>query len=110
MEKTPYSTDDEMVEVTGTTHKPFYDELKCFVNRNILIIGESAQLSILGQAFRPIYCGKVTRVTSSVVTLFPVQIRMPQAPEFNFPTPLSFPINKIAMFTPFDCSIRFPLT
>lgn len=86
------------------------DELKRFLNRSILLIGRSAQLNILGQVFRPIYCGKVIRVTKSVVTLFPVQIRMPQAPEFNFPTPLNFPMNKIAMFTPFDCDVRFPLT
>lgn len=112
MSKTPYLNDLEIVEIEGTKikHKHIYQELKCFLHRNILLIGQDEQLSILGQAFRPIYCGKVTRVTDSVVTLFPVQIRMPQAPEFKFPTPLNFPIDKIGMFTPFDCSVRFSLT
>jgi len=112
MAKASYLDEPEIADIGGSAikHKHIYNELKCFLNRDILLIGQDEQLSILGQAFRPVYCGKVTRVTDSVVTLFPVQIRMPQAPEFQFPTPLSFPIDKIAMFTPFDCSVLFSLT
>ena len=89
--------------------KGIYEELKGFINHNILLITEASQLNILGQVFRPIFCGKVVKVTKGTVTLFPVQIRMPQAPEFKFPTPLVFPLTNIAMFVPFDCDIRFPL-
>jgi hypothetical protein len=91
-------------------HKYIYKELKCFINRNILLITEANQLNILGQVFRPIFCGKVIKVTKGTVTLFPVQVRMPQAPEFKFPTPLVFPLANLALFVPFDCDIRFPLT
>ncbi|WP_274309985.1 hypothetical protein [Solibacillus daqui] len=70
--------------------------------QNILLVTEEDQLSILGQTFRPIFCGKVVEVTNGFITLFPVTIKMHNAPFFKFPTPLSFPMEHIAVFTPFD--------
>ncbi|MDQ0230441.1 hypothetical protein [Metabacillus malikii] len=78
---------------------------------SILVVTESDQLNLFGQAFRPIFCGTIFDVTFSHVTLFPVQIKMINAPFFEFPTPLSIPLEKIAHFTPnFDCDDRIPLT
>lgn len=77
--------------------------------KNVLLVTESNQLSILGQTFRPIFCGKVVEVTNGFITLDPANIKMPNAPFFKFPTPLSFPMEHIAVFTPFDCDRRIPL-
>lgn len=79
------------------------------LGKNILLITESDQLSILGQTFRPIFCGKVVEVTNGFVTLNPVTIKMHNAPFFKFPTPLSFPMEHIAVFTPFDCNRKIVL-
>jgi len=86
------------------------EELVDLTGQSILLISEADQLEILGQVFRPVFCGKVVRVTKDTVTLYPVQIRMHNAPEFSFPTPLRFPIYKLVMVAPFDCAVRFPLT
>jgi len=72
----------------------------------VLLVTEREQLSILGQTFRPIFCGKVVDVTNGFITLDPVNIKMHNAPFFKFPTPLSFPMEHIAVFTPFDCDRR----
>ena len=79
------------------------------LGKNILLITESDQLSILGQTFRPIFCGRVVEVTNGFVTLNPVTIKMHNAPFFKFPTPLSFPMEHIAVFTPFDCNRKIVL-
>lgn len=80
-----------------------------FLGKSILITMTADQLNILGQTFRPIFCGTVTTVTDGYITLDPVIIRMHNAPFFPFPTPLSFPIEKISNFLPFDCQTRFPI-
>lgn len=72
----------------------------------VLLVTEREQLSILGQTFRPIFCGNVVEVTNGFITLDPVNIKMHNAPFFKFPTPLSFPMEHIAVFTPFDCDRR----
>ncbi|WP_251032181.1 hypothetical protein [Mesobacillus foraminis] len=77
---------------------------------NILIITETAQLNLLGQTFRPIFCGPIVEVEAGHITLYPATIKILNAPFFQFPTPLSIPIEKIAQFTTnFDCNMRFPL-
>lgn len=91
---------------------PILEENALFLevlNKDILLVTESKQLSILGQTFRPIFSGRVTDVTNGFITLFPVIIKMHNAPFYRFPTPLSFPIEKIAIFTPFDPNRRIPL-
>ncbi|MFZ5828076.1 MAG: hypothetical protein ACOY94_27545 [Bacillota bacterium] len=79
------------------------------LGQEILLVVEANQLNILGQTFRPIFCGPVTEVTNGFITLDPVIIKMPNAPFHRNPFPLSFPLEKVDTFTPFDCSIRFPL-
>ncbi|MCY8232598.1 hypothetical protein MOC86_11485 [Priestia endophytica] len=90
---------------------PLFDELQGLIGESILIITESDQLNLFGQAFRPIFCGTIFSVEQGNITLFPVTIKMVTAPFFQFPTPLSIPLEKIAQFTPnFDCDARIPLT
>lgn len=80
------------------------------LGENVLLILAADQLNILGQTFRPIFCGKVNEVTNGYITLDPVIIKMPNAPFHRNPFGLSFPIEKISQFTPFDCDRRLPLT
>ena len=88
-----------------------FEELQGMINESILIVTESDQLNLFGQTFRPIFCGTIINVTQGDVTLFPVNIKMINAPFFQFPTPLNIPLEKIAHFTPnFDCNQRIPLT
>ncbi|WP_162987266.1 hypothetical protein [Metabacillus litoralis] len=87
-----------------------FRELKKLMGEDVLIITESSQLNLLGQTFRPIFCGPIVEVEQGHVTLSPVTIKILNAPFFQFPTPLSIPLEKIAQFTPnFDCDERFPL-
>lgn len=88
-----------------------YRELNELIGESILIITESDQLNIFGQTFRPVFCGTITEVEQGHLTLQPVNIKLVNAPFFQFPTPLSFPLEKIAQYTPhFDCETRIPLT
>jgi len=79
------------------------------LGESVLLVLESAQLNILGQTFRPVFCGEVVEVTNGFITLYPANIKMSNAPEFIFPTPLKFPIEHIALFTEFDCDTRISL-
>ncbi|RBW70867.1 hypothetical protein DS031_04885 [Bacillus taeanensis] len=88
-----------------------FRELQKMIGENILIVTESDQLNIFGQTFRPVFCGTIREVSQGHLTLFPVNIKLVNAPFFQFPTPLSFPLEKIAHFTSnFDCNERIPLT
>nr|WP_106778841.1 hypothetical protein [Lysinibacillus timonensis] len=92
--------------------KPILEENAVFVEvlgKDILLVTESKQLSILGQTFRPIFTGRVVDVTNGFITLDPVIIKMHNAPFYKFPTPLSFPMEHIALFTPFDPKRKIPL-
>lgn len=80
------------------------------VGKEILLIMKADQLNLFGQTFRPIFCGLVREVTNGFITLDPVIIKMTNAPYHCFPTPLSFPIEQISTFTPFDCDRKIPLT
>lgn len=83
----------------------FHDML----NESVLLVTEQDQLNILGQTFRPIFVGKVAEVTNGFITLDPVIIKMHNAPFYEFPTPLSFPMEHIVVFTPFDRERRIPI-
>lgn len=76
----------------------------------IFLTLDADQLSIFGQTFRPIFVGTVTEVTDGHVTLNPVTVKMINAPQYEFPTPLSFPLDRIISFTPFNSDTVFPLT
>ncbi|RHW37628.1 hypothetical protein D1B33_08875 [Lysinibacillus yapensis] len=79
------------------------------LNKSVLLVTESKQLNLLGQTFRPIFTGVVTEVQNGFITLDPVIIKMHNAPFYRFPTPLSFPIEHIAVFTEFDMNRQIPL-
>lgn len=79
------------------------------LGKEILLTMKAEQLNLLGQTFRPIFCGKVVAVTNGFLTLDPVIIKMSNAPFHRFPTPLSFPLELIVNFVPFDCDIQFPI-
>lgn len=88
----------------------FFRELNEFIGEELLVVTETAQLNLLGQTFRPIFIGPLVEVEEGHITLFPVTIKILNAPFFKFPTPLSIPLEKIAHFTPdFDSDTRFPL-
>ncbi|RXJ02472.1 hypothetical protein DS745_06835 [Anaerobacillus alkaliphilus] len=89
---------------------PLYRQLMDLKGNSILVVTESAQLNLLGQTFRPIFCGPIIEVERGHITIFPVTIKIFNAPYYKFPTPLSIPLEKIAHFTPdFDCNTRIPL-
>ncbi|NLP52495.1 hypothetical protein HC179_17510 [Bacillus sp. RO1] len=86
-------------------------ELKDLKGKDILLVTESDQLNLFGQTFRPVFTGTIFDVQQGHITLYPVIIKIVNAPFFEFPTPLSFPLEKISHFTPnFDPRERFPLT
>jgi hypothetical protein len=94
----------------GVVNDPLYDFFKEKMGKQILIITESSQLNILGQTFRPIFCGKIAEVEPGHLTLSPVTVKILNAPFHKFPVPLSIPFEKIAHFTAdIDCSMRIPL-
>lgn len=84
-------------------------ELARHLNTDIMIVLKSNQLNILNQVFRPIMVGKLVQVTDEFAKFETVNIRMNQAPEFIFPTPLLIPLNQIAWYTPFDPDVRISL-
>lgn len=83
----------------------FYEML----GKTVLLVTQSRQLSILGQTFRPIFTGRIVAVNNGFITLDPAIIKMHNAPFFKFPTPLNFPIEHIAVITPFDLDRKIPL-
>jgi hypothetical protein len=94
----------------NSVNDPLFDFFYKQMGKQILIVTESSQLNLLGQTFRPIFCGKIAEVEPGHLTLNPVTIKILNAPFHKFPIPLSIPFEKIAHFTPdVDCSMRIPL-
>ena len=92
------------------TEDLLFRQISGLIGESILVITEASQLNLLGQTFRPIFCGPIVEVEPGHLTLFPVTIKILNAPFFQFPTPLSIPFEKISQFTPnFDCETRIPL-
>lgn len=79
------------------------------LNKSVLLVTKSKQLNILGQTFRPIFTGVLKSIENGYITLDPVIIKMHNAPFYRFPTPLSFPMEHISLFTEFDMNRRIPL-
>jgi hypothetical protein len=87
-----------------------FRELLDLLDEEILVVTESDQLNLFGQTFRPVFCGTITEVEHGHLTLFPITIKMVNAPYYQFPIPLSIPLEKITHFTAdFNCENRFPL-
>ena len=79
------------------------------MGETVLLVTQSKQLNILGQTFKPIFTGRLVAVNNGFITLEPAIIKMQNAPFFKFPTPLNFPIENIAVITPFDLDRKIPL-
>ncbi|WP_343223074.1 hypothetical protein [Mesobacillus maritimus] len=87
-----------------------FRQFEYLIGDSVLVVTETQQLNLLGQTFRPIFCGTVCEVETGHITLYPVTIKLLNAPFHQSPFPLSIPFEKIAHFTPnFDCNMRFPL-
>ncbi len=107
-EKVVFNREDEkMTDLACDSDLPLIREL---VGEDVLVVLESHQLNILGQTFRPIFTGRIAEVTVGFITLVDVIIKMPNAPFFQFPTPLSFPIEKVVGVTRFDPETILPVT
>lgn len=92
------------------TEDRLFLNLFSMIGEEILLVTDASQLNLLGQTFRPIFCGTINEVEAGHVTLFPVIIKMVNAPFFQFPTPLSIPLEKMAAFTnEFDSDTVFPI-
>ena len=89
----------------GSDAHPFGDVL----GKEVLLTTKCDQLNILGQVFRPIFCGHVAHVADGFITLHPVMVKMSTAPFHRFPTPLCFPLQRIANLVLFDCASRIPI-
>lgn len=81
-----------------------------FLDKDVLLVIQADQLNIFGQTFRPVFVGRLIQAGEGRVTLWPVQIKMPNAPFFEFPTPLIFPLEAITAVTEFDRSTRFSIS
>ena len=79
------------------------------MGETVLLVTQSKQLNLLGQTFKPIFTGRLVAVNNGFITLEPAIIKMQDAPFFKFPTPLNFPIEHIAVITPFDLDRKIPL-
>ncbi|WP_246938722.1 hypothetical protein [Bacillus pinisoli] len=87
------------------------DVINDYIGQEVLIILSAHQLNLMGQTFRPIFIGQLKSVTDGFVTLSPVTVKMMNAPEYQFPTPLRFPLEQIIVFTPnFSSKTIFPLS
>ena len=80
------------------------------LGNDVLLVLQADQLNIFGQTFRPIFVGRLIQAGEGRVTLWPVQIKMPNAPYYEFPTPLVFPLEAITAMTEFDPTIRFSIS
>lgn len=85
------------------------DEFEKYLGKELLVSLKASQLSILNQTFRPLMVAKLEKFDNENIYLENVNIRMQNAPEFVFPTPLIVPIEQIAWYMEFDRSIRFAL-
>jgi len=84
-------------------------ELSKYLCENVMVVLKANQLNILNQVFRPIMVGKLAEVCAEYALFEQVNIKMNQAPEFIFPTPLMIPLNQIAWYMPFDPAVRISL-
>lgn len=98
------------VTTTSTLKNPLLaDMLSKHLDTNVMVVLKANQLNILNQVFRPIMVGKLAEVTDEYALFETVNIKMNQAPEFVFPTPLLIPLNQIAWYMPFDPAVRISL-
>jgi len=109
-EKEREEESSELVSSELDIEDELFRQFEYLLGDSVLVVTETQQLNLLGQTFRPIFCGTVCEVEIGHITLYPVTIKLLNAPFHQSPFPLSIPFEKIAHFTPnFDCGMRFPL-
>ncbi|CAM4462181.1 hypothetical protein [Paenibacillus tarimensis] len=79
------------------------------LGQDVLLILDATQLNILGQTFRAVFSGRLAEVYIGSIRLEPAIIKMQNAPFYQFPTPLVFPIEHIVSIMPFERDRRLPL-
>lgn len=109
IEKKKLAHKDDHHDLPESMALPKNREFADVLGKQVLLTTVSPQLNLLGQVFRPIFCGRVTKVNVGFITLDPVTIKMSNAPFFHFPTPLNFPIELISNLALFNCETRFPI-
>ena len=85
------------------------ESLKCYLGKELLFSLKASQVSILNQTFRPLMVAELYKIEEGYLYFKRVNIKMQNAPEFEFPTPLVIPITQIAWFTEFNRDIRFSI-
>ena len=75
------------------------EDLLNLKGKELLVITRAVQLNLLGQVFRPIFSGRVSEIGEGHLTLSPVIIKMVNAPFYEFPFPLSIPLEQIVSYT-----------
>jgi hypothetical protein len=70
------------------------------IGKHISLTLRANQLTFLNQQIRPIFNGKVVKVTNGYITLDSVTLSLPNQLDYTFQTPLHFPIERISNFTP----------
>jgi hypothetical protein len=86
------------------------EDLLNLKGKDLIVITRAVQLNLLGQVFRPIFSGTVSEVHEGHLTLSPVIIKMVNAPFYQFPFPLSIPLEQIVSFsTEVPSDLVFPL-
>lgn len=75
--------------------------LEELLGKNVMVTLAANQLNILGQTFSPIFTGNLQEVRGGSIKLNPVIVKMLNAPNHFFSTPLSFPIKSIVEIAPF---------
>lgn len=95
----------------SSTDERLLTDLKKSIGEDILVVTQATQLNILGQVFRPVFAGRLDDVQEGHITLSPVIIKMVNAPFYESPFPLSFPLENIVAYSmevPPD--LNFPIT
>lgn len=85
------------------------ESLEQYIGKELLFSLKASQLSILNQTFRPLMVAELEKIEEGYVYFKHVNIKMQNAPEFEFPTPLVVPIKQIAWFMEFSRDIRFSI-
>lgn len=95
-----------MEHVNETVIESYWDS---YLGKELLFSLQSSQLSILNQTFRPLMVAVLDHVDSDYLYFRHVNIKMQNAPEFEFPTPLTIPKKQVAWFMEFQRDIRFSI-
>ena len=98
-----------MTNTPEVNRKITTDSLEYYLDKELLISLQSSQLSILNQTFRPLMVARLTKIDKNNAYFTHVNIKMQNAPEFEFPTPLTIPIKQIAWFMEFNRATRFSI-